>query len=331
MTLMPLAPGDRATPRRARASSSSAGGAESENATTTSSSGRETRANGGLAAVTADVERRVNEALIGVAVTVIDNLYGGRSYARFHALETVARVPYFSFMSVLHLYETFGWWRKADYLKVHFAETMNEYHHLLIMESLGGAELWKDRFVAQHIAVAYYWICVAQYLVSPRWAYNLLEQVESHAYATYDGFLNANEEVLKATPPPSVAVQYYTKGDLYLFDEFQTVDRGERRPKIDTLYDVFVNVRNDEAEHMKTMEFCQRPGNGLRSPSSKEAMVLLSKDACEVDEDFQVDEDCEKASIAASAEDERVCEGLVDCVVNFGTGAMSYEPEVDRE
>ena len=111
MTLMPLAPGDRATPRRARASSSSAGGAESENATTTSSSGRETRANGGLAAVTADVERRVNEALIGVAVTVIDNLYGGRSYARFHALETVARVPYFSFMSVLHLYETFGWWR----------------------------------------------------------------------------------------------------------------------------------------------------------------------------------------------------------------------------
>merc|ERR1712216_349992 len=78
-----------------------------------------------------------------------------------------------------------------------------------------------------------------------------------------------------------------------------------RRPKIDTLYDVFVNVRNDEAEHMKTMEFCQRPGNGLRSPSSKEAMVLLSKDACEVDEDFQVDEDCEKASIAASAEDER--------------------------
>ena len=129
----------------------------------------------------AKLERSINGALIGVAVNVIDELYGGRSYARFHALETVARVPYFSFMSVLHLYETFGWWRKADYLKVHFAETMNEYHHLLIMESLGGAELWKDRFVAQHIAVAYYWICVAQYLVSPRWAYNLLEQVESHA------------------------------------------------------------------------------------------------------------------------------------------------------
>ena len=271
----------------------------------------------------AKLERSINGALIGVAVNVIDELYGGRSYARFHALETVARVPYFSFMSVLHLYETFGWWRKADYLKVHFAETMNEYHHLLIMESLGGAELWKDRFVAQHIAVAYYWICVAQYLVSPRWAYNLLEQVESHAYATYDEFLNANEDVLKATPPPRVAVQYYTKGDLYLFDEFQTVERGQRRPKINNLYDVFVNVRNDEGEHMKTMEFCQRPGNSLRSPSSKEAMVILSDENCDPEE-----ETCEQIMESEENLGERSCEGLVDCVVNFGTGSVTpYDPQ----
>ena len=39
-----------------------------------------------------------------------------------------------AFISVLHLYESFGWWRKADYLKVHFAESWNEMHHLLIME-----------------------------------------------------------------------------------------------------------------------------------------------------------------------------------------------------
>ena len=111
MTLMPLAPGDRATPRRARASSSSAGGAESENATTTSSSGRETRANGGLAAVTADGERRGNEARIGVAGTGIGNLYGGRSDARFPARETVARGPDVSFRSVRPLYGAVGGWR----------------------------------------------------------------------------------------------------------------------------------------------------------------------------------------------------------------------------
>lgn len=39
-----------------------------------------------------------------------------------------------AFMSVLHMYESFGWWRRADYIKVHFAESWNEMHHLLIME-----------------------------------------------------------------------------------------------------------------------------------------------------------------------------------------------------
>ncbi|KAJ0748777.1 putative ubiquinol oxidase (non-electrogenic) [Helianthus annuus] len=39
-----------------------------------------------------------------------------------------------AFISVLHMYESFGWWRKSEYLKVHFAESWNEMHHLLIME-----------------------------------------------------------------------------------------------------------------------------------------------------------------------------------------------------
>jgi ubiquinol oxidase len=36
---------------------------------------------------------------------------------------------------------------------VHFAEEWNEYHHLLIMESMGGDRVWIDRFFAQHSAV----------------------------------------------------------------------------------------------------------------------------------------------------------------------------------
>ena len=112
-----------------------------------------------------------------------------RTYARFYVLETIARVPYFSFLSALHLWETVGWWRRADYLKVHFAQTFNELHHLLIMESLGGADRYADRFLAQHAALAYYVYVLAVYLVSPRMAYNFQEQVEEHAFATYDAFL----------------------------------------------------------------------------------------------------------------------------------------------
>lgn len=42
---------------------------------------------------------------------------------KFWVLETVARIPYFSYISILHLYETLGWWRQgAELRKVHFAE-----------------------------------------------------------------------------------------------------------------------------------------------------------------------------------------------------------------
>ena len=143
------------------------------------------------------LERAINSAIIASAVLIIDKLYEGRAYPRFYALETVARVPYFSFLSVLHLYETLGFWRRADYLKVHFAETMNEFHHLLIMESMGGDERFVDRFFAQHMAVAYYFIACGMYLLSPRMAYNLSEQVEEHAYHTYDEFLEENEDELR--------------------------------------------------------------------------------------------------------------------------------------
>jgi hypothetical protein len=38
-------------------------------------------------------------------------------------LETVARIPYFAYISILHLYESLGFWRAgADLRRVHFAE-----------------------------------------------------------------------------------------------------------------------------------------------------------------------------------------------------------------
>jgi hypothetical protein len=75
-----------------------------------------------------------------------------------------------AYLSVLHAYESFGWWRRADYLKVHFAESWNELHHLLIMEALGGDKRWLDRFLAQHVAVAYYTVAALLYILSPRMA-----------------------------------------------------------------------------------------------------------------------------------------------------------------
>ncbi|PSC72507.1 plastid terminal oxidase isoform B [Micractinium conductrix] len=193
---------------------------------------------------------------------VLDFLYAGRPIQRFWILETVARMPYFVYISMLHLYESLGWWRAgAELRKVHFAEEWNELHHLQIMEALGGDLRWIDRFVAEHAAVFYYWVLVVIYLISPSASYQFMEMVEGHAADTYAEFAAQNKEPMQAIPPPLVALNYYKSGDLYLFDEFQTSWKrtgGERRrPACNNLYDVFVNIRDDELEHVKTMVACQ--------------------------------------------------------------------------
>ncbi|XP_047310286.1 ubiquinol oxidase 4, chloroplastic/chromoplastic [Impatiens glandulifera] len=250
------------------------------------------------------LEQSLNILLTDSVIKILDGLYHDRNYARFFVLETIARVPYFSFISVLHMYESFGWWRKSDYLKVHFAESWNEMHHLLIMEELGGNSWWFDRFLAQHIAVFYYFMTVFMYALSPRMAYHFSECVEHHAYETYDKFIKEQGDELKKLPAPEVAVKYYTGGDLYLFDEFQTSKMpNSRRPKIDNLYDVFVNIREDEGEHCKTMKACQTHGN-LRSPHSYQV-------------DADVEDEKEDTGCTLPQTD---CEGIVDCIKkSFGT------------
>lgn len=215
--------------------------------------------------------------LVNVLEFVLNVFYRNRLYPRFYVLETVARVPYFSFLSVLHLYESLGWWRKSDWLKVHFAESWNELHHLLIAESLGGNQYWLDRFVAGSGVIIYYWILVFVYFISPSSAYYFTQLVEEHAYHTYDIFLKEHEAELKTQPAPQVAINYYRDGDLYMFDEFQTSHKiSERRPKIENLYDVYVAIRDDEGEHIKTMVACQQSDAQLtfKSPRSPEAKLL---------------------------------------------------------
>mmetsp|Transcript_8398 Transcript_8398/g.14043 ORF Transcript_8398/g.14043 Transcript_8398/m.14043 type:complete len:111 (-) Transcript_8398:44-376(-) len=54
-------------------------------------------------------------------------------------------------------------------------------------------------------------------------------------------------------PAPKIAKEYYEE-KTFMFDDFQSArDPGSRRPIIRNLYDVFFNIRNDEAEHFKTM------------------------------------------------------------------------------
>lgn len=230
---------------------------------------------------------------------LFDILYSGttldRYYARFYALETIARMPYFSYLSVLHFYETIGLWREVNILKVHFSQSYNELHHLLIMEELGGNTNYIDRLIAQHIAFFYYWLVVLLYFYNPTHAYHLNQMVEEEAYETYNNFLTNHKSELIKIKPPKIAVQYYTGNDFYLLDNMsypnqyqqdalsvtngvaqeqqqhepqeQLVNHSKqpddglpvpRRPSIQTLFDVFVAIRDDELEHVNTMKYLQK-------------------------------------------------------------------------
>jgi ubiquinol oxidase len=222
----------------------------------------------------------MNKLTVDTIKGSVDMFYNGRDFARFYVLETVARVPYFAYLSVLHCRETLGV-RAPDLrerMRTHYAESDNELHHLLIMESLGGNAFAADRAIAQTLAFFYYWYVVAVYSLSEQAAYHLSELIEDHAYATYDKFLKENEARLRAMPVPDVARQYYEADSPCWFDQFCTTaepgtpprrreledgccmtcpedkfDEATGRPRLASLYDVFVNVRNDEREHWKTL------------------------------------------------------------------------------
>ena len=103
--------------------------------------------------------------------------------------------------------------------------------------------------------------------------------------------------MLESLPAPEVAKKYYEAEDLYLFDEFQTTtilntgeivslklnsssDEGDplsvRRPKIQTLYDVFSNICEDEKEHVGTMNACQIEGVTLGTANTINALTALA-------------------------------------------------------
>ena len=216
---------------------------------------------------------------------LLDVLFEGRPINRFYFLETVARMPYFSYILMLHVYETLGWWRRSTEAKrVHFAEEYNEFHHLLIWESLGGDQEWFVRFVAQHCAVLYFFGLSILWLVSPSMSYNFSELIEMHAVDTYAQFAEENRELLESLAPPPVAKLYYESYDHYIFDEFQTASASgiPRRPIVNTLYDVICNIRDDEREHSNTMKQCQDPNIVVRSPNTEAAVAAAAAAAAAV-------------------------------------------------
>ena len=167
----------------------------------------------------------------------LDIVYNNRPIQRFWFLETVARMPYFSYVAVLHLYETLGWWKISTNLRrIHAEEEWNETHHLHIMEILGGDRYFFDRILASHSAIAYYTILFILFLTSPNLSYKFSELLENHAVDTYEQFIEENAELLETLPVP--LSMYDIQDNIYYTN----------------LLDVFTKIRDDEQGHANSMK-----------------------------------------------------------------------------
>ena len=135
--------------------------------------------------------KKINDFVLLITISIIDFIYRDSPIQRFWVLETIARAPYFAFVSVLHLKESLGLRDLSHYylMKEHFAQTLNETEHLIEMEHRGGADYWIDRAYAYHLVLIYYWIMVVYYFVAPLSAYHLNAGIEFHATETYLKYL----------------------------------------------------------------------------------------------------------------------------------------------
>ncbi len=174
---------------------------------------------------------------------ILDMIYRDNPIDRFWFLESVARMPYSSYVTIIHMYETLGWWElDGELKKKHYEEEANETDHLRIMESLGGNAKWWNRFLARHGAMAYHGVLLILFMVSPRLAYLSSELLEMHAVDTYTEFYESNEKILKVMSPTKEALDYH--------------------PYATNLYDVFKQISKDELEHARQMNYVKQLRDG---------------------------------------------------------------------
>lgn len=69
---------------------------------------------------------------------------------------------------------------------------------------------------------------------------------------------------------PRIFKLYYEAEFIFYFDESQHArPRGSRRSQEDSLYDVLLQIRDDEAEHVNTMAQCQDRKILVRAPRNQ--------------------------------------------------------------
>ncbi len=170
-----------------------------------------------------------------------NTVYGHKpSYAKFRAIEVIARVPYHSWSSAVFTLLTLFYADEKRALALsnisrftNFAAN-NETMHVVVISALARAHeragLIRHTLLPMFFAFLYFWFSYLLYLVNPRWSLEINYLFEDHAFHQYSAFLAENEAQLKQCPMMSPFLVWYG-----------------RYPRSE--YEFFHSVRNDELVH----------------------------------------------------------------------------------
>lgn len=189
-----------------------------------------------------DYRPRRTARMLGAAFVAMGNLVYGRSpsYAKFKAIEVIARIPYQSWEVASYTLLT-GFYsdeqRAIELSKTSNFSRMaqdNETMHVVvisqIVKRMRNSGFIRHTLIPLIFAFFYFWIIYVLYMVSRRSSLELNYLFECHAYEQYQKFLDENEERLRITPFQCDFLTFYGRHVL-------------------CEYDFFASVRNDELIH----------------------------------------------------------------------------------
>ncbi|MGB4076634.1 MAG: alternative oxidase [Minisyncoccia bacterium] len=181
-------------------------------------------------------------SLLGWLLVFSGNLVYGKkpSYAKFKAVEVIARIPYQSWESVSYTLLTAFYGNESYAIRLckmaafgRFAQD-NETMHVVVISDIV-RKLGKDGFFLHTLvpllfSFFYFWTIYLVYMFSNRAALELNYLFESHAYTQYSEFLKNEGGELRKRPVESEFLEFYGR-------------------QVRSEYELFASIRNDELIH----------------------------------------------------------------------------------
>ncbi len=168
-------------------------------------------------------------------------IYGRKpSYAKFKAIEVIARIPYqswevavYTILTALYSNER----RAIELTKLSAFSRMaqdNETMHVIVLsqivQRLNCQSFFRHTFIPFLFSFLYFWTVYILFLFSHRAALDLNYLFESHAYEQYSKFLDAEGDRLRNIPVTSDFLAFYGRS-------------------AHNEYELFESIRNDELIH----------------------------------------------------------------------------------